>query len=81
MVSPKNKYRYRFTMLYFEYAVEINEDGIRIQDPDHMEQFDPAYMFERHAWLPGTIFSYEEHPDGGLWLKRVAAEEFKDKGL
>ena len=49
--------------------------GVRIKDPDGITQFSPEYMFERHAWLLGMTFSFEEHPDGGLYLKRIIPDE------
>ncbi len=61
-------------MFYFDYPVEIDSKGIRVWDPDHMTQFTPEYMFARHGWLPGTLFSFEEHPDGGLYLKRIVPD-------
>ena len=64
-------------MLYFDYAIEIDERGLRVRDPDDGQVFNTEYMFSRHAWLPGTTFSFEEHPDGGLYLKRIV----EDKGL
>jgi hypothetical protein len=67
-------------MWYFEYPVEIDNKGIRISDPDHITEFTPEYMFEKHAWLLGSTFSYEEHPKGGLYLRRLSGEDFKDKG-
>jgi len=68
-------------MMYFEYAIEIDEKGLRVLDPDQPGYFNPEYMFKQHAWLPGTVFSFEEHPNGGLWLKRLSGDDFKDKGL
>ena len=62
-------------MKYFEYAIEIDKDGLRVLDPDTPEYFSPEYMFRQHAWLPGTVFSFEEHPEGGLWLKRIVTDE------
>ena len=62
-------------MKYFEYAIEIDENGLRVLDPDQPGYFCPEYMFKNHAWLPGTVFSFEEHPEGGLWLKRVLPDE------
>ena len=62
-------------MWYFEYPVEIDNKGIRIKDPDHITEFTPECMFKRHAWLLGSTFSYEEHPDGGLYLKRILPDE------
>ena len=58
-------------MWYFEYPVEIDSKGIRIRDPDHINEFTPEYMFKEHAWLLGSTFSYEEHPEGGLYLRRL----------
>ena len=68
-------------MKYFEYAIEIDKDGLRVLDPDQPGYFNPEYMFKQHAWLPGITFSFEEHPEGGLWLKRLSGDDFKDKGL
>jgi hypothetical protein len=68
-------------MKYFEYPLEIDNDGLRVYDPDHMTEFTPEYMFAQHAWLPGTLFSFEEHPEGGLYLRRLSGDDFKDKGL
>ena len=61
-------------MKYFEYAIEIDKDGLRVLDPDQPGYFNPEYMFKNHAWLPGSVFSFEEHPEGGLWLKRVVPD-------
>jgi hypothetical protein len=61
-------------MKYFEYPVEIDSEGLRVWDPDHITQFTPEYMFSQHAWLLGSTFSFEEHPDGGLYLKRISPE-------
>ena len=62
-------------MLYFDYPVEIDNNGIRVWDPDHMSEFTPEYMFSRYAWLLGSTFSFEEHPEGGLYLKRIVPDE------
>jgi len=62
-------------MWYFEYPIEIDSMGIRIKDPDGVIQFTPEYMFERHAWLLGSTFSFEEHPEGGLYLRRIVPDE------
>jgi len=61
-------------MMYFEYVVEIDENGLRIKDPELIDQFSPEYMFTRHAWLLGSTFSFEEHPEGGLYLKRIVPD-------
>jgi len=68
-------------MKYFDYPIDIDSKGLRVYDPDHMTEFTPEYMFAQHAWLPGTTFSFEEHPDGGLYLRRLSGDDFKDKGL
>ena len=65
-------------MKYFDYPVEIDSKGLRVYDPDHMTEFTPEYMFARHAWLLGSTFSYEEHPQGGLYLKRILPEEVSE---
>ena len=65
-------------MLYFDYPIVIDTEGVRIYNKDDPNELDLDHFFERYAILPGECFSIENHPECGIWFRRLKAEEYDD---